>query len=130
MTNRLLRPSHRQRIEIALLAVLCLLGQQFAMAAYVCSMSDRAASTMHMDCMQGRAPVGSPLCKQHCAQQPQVAPDAQIRMPIVSLAPVHIVLFTLPAHALHRVAREPPRYFWRPPMVGIAPALRNRVLLI
>ena len=116
-----------------LLAVLSLLFQQAAFAAYLCSAADipagNATMTAHCDGMpmaqQKQAPA---LCTQHCAQQTASTQDA--RLPNVpplllpALLPVQPLVQTLPESTL----RHSQTVAWR--LSGIPPALRFRVLLI
>jgi hypothetical protein len=131
------RPKRCIRLRLALLAVLALLFQQMAFAAYACSPADMPASNVsmstHCDGMpmvRGQAPekAAPALCTQHCAQQTPTTQD--VRLPNVlplllpALLPAQPTLVALPvsqvAHAW-AVARRTP---------GIPPALRYRVLLI
>jgi hypothetical protein len=127
------RPNRRIRLRLVLLAVLSLLFQQVALAAYACSTVDmpvsNAGMTMHCDGMpMTHGQQNQALCTAHCAHQAVAAQDAHAPTvpPLVmpALLPAPIVLTTLPtAH----VAREHTAA-WRPS--GIPPALRFRVLLI
>ena len=131
------RITRRVRLRLALLAVLALLFQQVALAAYACAPGDMPARNVsmgtHCDGMpmvQGSAPekAAPALCAQHCAQQTPTPQDA--RLPNVpplllpALLPAQPALVALPvsrvAHAW-TVARR---------TSGIPPALRYRVLLI
>lgn len=116
-----------------LLAVLSLLFQQAAFAAYLCSTADipagNATMTAHCDGMpmaqQKQAPA---LCSQHCAQQTASTQDA--RLPNVpplllpALLPAQPLVQALPASS----AGHTQGVAWR--LSGIPPALRFRVLLI
>lgn len=128
-----LRPARRTRLRLTLLAVLSLLFQQVAFAAYICGANDMPAGdvamTAHCDGMpmtqQKQAPA---LCTQHCAQQTASTQDA--RLPNV---PPLLLPGILPApptvHALPvSTARHAQTVAWR--LSGIPPALRFRVLLI
>lgn len=128
-----MRPTRRTRLRLTLLAVLALLFQQAAFAAYVCGASampkgDIAMQT-HCDGMpmtkQKQAPA---LCAQHCSQQTASTTDA--RLPNV---PPLLLPAMLPAQPLVQAvpvstAQHAQDVVFR--RSGIPPALRFRVLLI
>lgn len=131
----LLHPRRRARLRLTLLAILALLFQQVALASYVCSSADIAASghaAMGAHCTgmpMARVKHAPVLCAWHCdqvtpstqnAQTPSVPPLA-----LPALLPASPTLtFALPsAHVAH--AHDA---LWR--SRGIPPALRFRVLLI
>ena len=125
--------NRRTRLRLVLLAVLSLLFQQVALAAYVCPIVNMSVSnvgmTVHCDGMPMMHKTQDPaLCLAHCAQGSLATQDVHaptvppLSMP--ALLPAPIVLATLPAaHATHERAAA-----WR--LAGISPALRYRVLLI
>lgn len=131
------RITRRTRLRLALLAVLALLCQQMAFAAYVCAPIDMpmndVAMGMHCQNMPMTRHVGNTgqatvLCAYHCAHQPASMHDAQLpNVPPSSLpavVPVAPLMATLPvariAHTRTAVRRIPP----------LPPPLRYRVLLI
>jgi hypothetical protein len=127
-------PTRRTRLRLALLAVVALLFQQTALAAYACSRADMSvgntAMAMHCEGMSMAQAEQSPaLCSAHCAHQPLTTPDMHaptvppLLMP--ALVPViSLTLMTLPAlHASN--ARDVALR-----RSEIPPALRFRVLLI
>lgn len=128
-----MRPARRTRLRLVLLAVLSLLFQQVALAAYACSTADMPVAspgmTAHCDGMPMTQGEQNPaLCPAHCAHQALALQDAHaptvppLLMP--ALLPAPIVLTTLPtAYTVHDHAAA-----WR--LSGIPPALRFRVLLI
>lgn len=131
------RITRRVRLRLALLAVLALLFQQVALAAYACSPmgtpQGNAAMSMHcqdMPMVNGQAPAQAnpTLCTQHCAQQTPTTQDA--RLPNVpplllpALLPAQPALVGLPGSRVVHERSESQR------ISGIPPALRYRVLLI
>ena len=88
---RRFRPSRRLRLQLGLLALIALLFQQTALAAYVCpmwvAMPTAAAMPSTMASMPGCAgmrvgAVGMRLmCTQHCAQQAPAPQDARVPPP-------------------------------------------------
>ena len=130
---RLRHPTRRTRLRLVLLAVLSLLLQQVALAAYACSTAEvptaSAAMAAHCDDMPmssgNQAPI---LCPAHCAQTTLATPDAHaFTVPpllLPALRPSPIVLVPLPiAHPAYAQAAA-----WR--RSGTPPTLRFRVLLI
>jgi hypothetical protein len=127
------RPNRRTRLRFVLLAVLSLLFQQVALAAYACSTIDMPVSnvgmTMHCDGMPMTHGQQNPaMCPAHCAHQAVATQDAHAPTvpPLVmpALLPAPIVLATSPA----TYAARGHTAAWR--LSGIPPALRFRVLLI
>ena len=87
------RRGHR-RLRIALVAILCLLFQQVAIAAYVCTMPNMPPDPVNMaeDCTQvgmhlvQEAPA---ICTRHCAPDLAVATDhVPPSVPALALPPV------------------------------------------
>ncbi|TAN08615.1 MAG: hypothetical protein EPN38_01380 [Rhodanobacteraceae bacterium] len=125
--------NRRIRLRLVLLAVLSLLFQQVAFAAYACSTVDMPVTnvgmTAHCDGMLMTHGTQNPaLCPAHCAHQVLAPQDAHApTVPPLStpaLLPAPVVLVTLPAAQAtyeHAAARR---------LAGIPPALRFRVLLI
>ena len=108
----------RPRRFIALLAVLCLLGQQFALAAYACPLLAGAPLTMDSDCQQGMPMTRSPLCAQHCSPTTSATPDNRTpSVPALALPPsppllVAAFVTTRPRDvpfAITRIFEPPPR---------------------
>ena len=121
--------NRRTRLWLMLLVVLSLLGQQVALASYLCPSADmpagNAAMTMHCSGMstlqQKRAPS---LCVQHCAQQPPGTQDA--RLPNVP----HMFMPSPPARTTTYASGTLLRSESFSPVSGLPPPLRFRVLLI
>lgn len=86
------RPRHRLKVALALIA--CLLFQQVAMAAYVCTMTQVPTNPVAMaqDCeaMAGeQAERSTALCQKHCAPDPTSASSQLVlTVPALALAPV------------------------------------------
>lgn len=128
------KPRRHTRLRLALLAVVALLFQQTALAAYACSLADMPAGdttmAMHCDGMPMAQAEQSPaLCAAHCAQQPATVPNlhAPTVPPLLppALVPASsLTLIVLPAASTQRARAAD----WR--LSGIPPALRFRVLLI
>jgi hypothetical protein len=129
-----LRPSRRTRLRLTLLAVLALLFQQTALAAYACSHADmpvgNTAMAMHCEGMPMTQAEQSPaLCSAHCAHQPVTTPDVHaptvppLLMPALLPTPP-LTLAALPASHASNAGDAA----WR--LSGIPPTLRFRVLLI
>ena len=132
--RRYLHPARRVRLRLTLLAVLALLFQQTALAAYACSRADlpvgSTAMAMHCEEMPMAQAEHSPvLCHAHCAHQAVSTQDMHAPTVPPLLLPAAIpasslTLIALPvSHASN--ARDAT---WR--LSGIPPALRFRVLLI
>lgn len=93
MRTRLPRLSRRRRLLWAGVVLFCLLFQQLAMAAYVCTLPATSAPTVSVmaDCAgmnMGKAShdstaghVSDPRCTEHCANHVPTTPDA--RAPVV-----------------------------------------------
>lgn len=132
--RRHFRPTRRTRLRLALLAVMALLFQQTALAAYACSHADiptgNTAMAAHCEEMPMAQAEQSPaLCHAHCAHQPVTTLDVHaptvppLLMPALLPAPP-LTLTTLPtSHASNAGDAA-----WR--LSGIPPALRFRVMLI
>jgi hypothetical protein len=132
--KRFPRPTRRTRLRIALLAILAMLFQQTALAAYVCSRSDMPAGdtamTMHCEGMPMTQSEHDPaFCTLHCAHQAQSAQTANVpsvpplALPAVLPASAITVLALTPDQATY--AHDPS---WR--SRGIPLALRFQILLI
>ena len=125
---RSFRPSRRLRLQLGLLALVALLFQQAALAAYVCpmwvampaagAMSSPMAAMPHCAGMRVGAVGMRLMCTQHCAQQapaPQYArvpPPPALALPpqppVLALAvPLPAVRFD-PGAARDRAAAPPP----------------------
>lgn len=126
-------PTRRTRLRLALLAVVALLFQQTALAAYVCSQANMSAANAAMSAHCGGMPMAqvkhsSALCLAHCAHH--AVPTQEVHAPTVppllmsALVPASLTLAALPVASVQseRAAR------WR--LSSIPPALRFRVLLI
>lgn len=135
--KRCLRMTRRARLRFTLLAILALLCQQVAFAAYVCPATAMPATdtAMSVDC--NAMPMAPPTpdtqtatrkCVLHCAQQATVTNNIQLPsvppllLPAVLSTP--LVVAMLPAartaHVRDATQRTP----------GLPPSLRYRVLLI
>ena len=128
-----LRPTRRTRLRLTLLAVLALLFQQVALASYVCASADvpagNAAMSAHcagMPMAQQKQPPS--LCTQHCVQQTPTTQDA--RVPTVPALVLPALLPAPVAMTIHSPSAFRRRSDAGPPLRGIPPALRFRVLLI
>lgn len=131
-----LRITRRTRLRLTLLAVLALLCQQVASAAYVCPVLAMPATDTAMSADCNGMPVAestadtqtATLCVLHCAQHATVTNNAQLPsvppllLPALLPAPVSIVTLPTTRTALVRNTAQ------RPP--GLPPPLRFRVLLI
>lgn len=135
--NRGWHMTRRNRLRLALLAVLALLCQQMAFAAYVCAPVDRPANDVAMGIHCQDMPMtrhampaqqATALCAYHCAHQPASMHDAQLPnvppSPLPAVVPAPPLVAALPvarvAHDRTAVRRIPP----------LPPPLRYRVLLI
>ncbi len=90
----------RQRSIIVLLMVASLLFQQFAMAAYACTMSGTPTDAVAMaeDCpamASNLAQVPDAVCQKHCSPDP-TSPTTQAvpTVPALGLPPVSFILMT------------------------------------
>jgi hypothetical protein len=129
MKRRLL--SHRRtRLRLMLLFVLSMLFQQFALAAYACPMTSVPAATSgHCHGMaasqQGQMTI---LCAEHCAQQTPATQDARppnvppLLIPVLLPSSLPMVITYASGTLLRSDTAEP--------VIGLAPTLRFRVLLI
>lgn len=135
MVSRLL--NRRNRIRLVLLAVLAMLCQQVAFAAYVCPVTAMPAVDTAMSAGCNAMPVAKHAtantgtaqhCLLHCAQPNVVTGNAQLPtvppLLLPAILPAQLLVVTLPvsraAHALTAAQHAPP----------LAPPLRHRVLLI
>jgi hypothetical protein len=116
-----------------LLVVLSLLGQQVALASYLCPTADmpahNVAMSTHCDGMSTLQQKQAPsLCVQHCAQQPSATQDAQLpnvpHLFMPALLPSSMALTT--TYASGTLLRSESAS----PVSGLPPPLRFRVLLI
>lgn len=129
----IVRSSQHTRLRLALLLVLSLLFQQFALAAYACPLVSMpvSATTASTDCggmLTPQQSQTSPLCAQDCAQQSLAAQD--VRLPNV---PPLLMPAWLPSPPLAMIAHISSTPIWSETTsvgTGIAPELRFRVLLI
>ena len=140
---RRFRPSRRLRLQLGLLALLALLFQQTALAAYVCPMwvappaagvmAATTASTMSSPmammpyCAGMRAGAVSMrlMCTQHCAQQAPAPQDARVPPPPALALP--------PQPPVLALVVPPPAERFDPGAArdrAAAPAARSCVLLI
>jgi hypothetical protein len=131
------RPTRRTRLRLTLLAILALLCQQVAFAAYVCPAAAMPATdaAMSADCHAMPKAVSAPdtqsaaaLCALHSGQPDAVTNNAQLPsvppLLLPGILPVSPSLTALPvtrtAHVRDAAQRTP----------GLPPPLRYRVLLI
>lgn len=129
--------TRRTRLRLTLLAVLALLCQQVAFAAYVCPATAMPAADTAMGADCNAMPVTMPapdgegattLCVLHCAQQVTATNNVQLPsappLLLPAVLPAPVLLAALPAayaaHARDAAGRTP----------GLPPPLRYRVLLI
>lgn len=134
--QRHLHMTRRTRLRLTLLAVLALVCQQVAFAAYACPVLAMPATDTAMSADCNAMPVAPPspdgqaatLCVLHCAQQATVTNSAQLPsvppLLLSAVLPVPVAIVTLPA-ARTALMRDTAQ---RPP--GLPPPLRFRVLLI
>lgn len=122
------------RLRVALLAIVALLFQQTALAAYVCSLPDmptsNAAMTAHCkDMPMTQTPNDPALCASHCAQSPISVPNVstpQVPPPALpALLPADVQLASILPLAATPYIRAPSRR-----SRGASPELRFDVLLI
>lgn len=112
----------RHRLHVAFVAIVCLLFQQAAVAAYACTMpaAQRTAAAMAEDCasMGMKVAQDTPaLCAKHCAPDQAIAADqaASSVVPLV-LAPLEFApTFDLPRTRSAPVANAPPDRSSPPP---------------
>lgn len=129
-----MKPTRRNRLRLALLAVVALLFQQTALAAYVCSSADMpardSAMVAHCEGMpMAQAEQSSALCSAHCSQQPVTTLD--LHAPVVPplLMPALLPASSLTLAVLPMESTQSARAAaWR--LSGIPPALQYQVLLI
>lgn len=130
------RVTRRNRVRLVLLAVLSLLAQQTAFAAYACSMSAMPMATMvagggqalSMPAQPTNGKTVQPLCMQCCAQPaPATQSDQLPTVPplhLMAIVPMQPVVLKLPVWSATRARAASER------MPGLAPPLKYRVLLI
>jgi hypothetical protein len=135
--KRHLRMTRRTRLRLALLAILALLCQQVAFAAYLCPAIAMPAMDMAMSADCNAMPETAPTqdtratttqCVLHCAQQAAVTNNVQspsvppLLMPAMLPAPLSVAPLSAArtAHARDAMERTP----------ALPPPLRYRVLLI
>ncbi|MDN5873505.1 MAG: hypothetical protein L0H29_03875 [Sinobacteraceae bacterium] len=135
MVNRP-RLKRRNCVRLVLLAVLALLFQQTAFAAYACSVSAMPMATMvaggaqamSMPTQPTNGETVQPLCVQCCVQPVQATQSDQLPtvppLQLAAIVPMQPVVLKLPAWPATRTRAAAER------MPGLAPALKYRVLLI
>lgn len=116
-----------------LLVVMSLLGQQLALASYICPAADmpagNAAMSVHCDGMSTLRQKQAPsLCVQHCVQQTPTTQDA--RLPNVPYLLMPGLLPSPPALTATYASGTLLRSESASPVRGLPPPLRFRVLLI
>jgi hypothetical protein len=131
------RPNRRTRLRLTLLAILALVCQQVAFAAYVCPATAMPATDTAMSAACNAMPMAPPtpdtqsaatLCVLHSAQPATVVNNVQLPsvppLLLPAMLPAPLSVAPLPAartaHARDAVQRTP----------GLPPPLRYRVLLI
>jgi hypothetical protein len=83
----------RHRLQIAVLAIVCLLFQQAALAAYLCPIEQMPAETMAMSehCAEmgmAQQQDNPALCQKHCNPDHSFAPDTvKLSVPPLALPP-------------------------------------------
>ena len=120
--------SIRRRLRIALVAIVCLLFQQVAMAAYLCPQEQaptQAAASACASMGMAQAKTNPALCQKHCAPDfTTAAGHFAPSVPALALPPLQFALLAAPAtHAI--VASDVPLSGTDPP-----PRLRFCSLLI
>jgi hypothetical protein len=135
--KRCLRMTRRARLRLTLLAILALLCQQVAFAAYLCPATAMPATDTAMSADCNAMPVAAPmsdtqtattLCMLHSAQPATLVNNVQLPsvppLLLPAILPAPLPVATLPAartaHARDAAERTP----------GLPPPLRYRVLLI
>lgn len=100
----------RHRLRIALLAIVCLLSQQVALAAYLCPLEQIPAQTtvmaepcdeMGMTLQQDKDTPA--LCQKHCSPDYTVTPDAA-KLSVPPLALPSLILAPAAAQSTSHVA--------------------------
>gem|GEM_PF-1516089 len=135
--QRLLHPTRRIRLRLTLLAMMALLCQQVAFAAYVCpatampaadTATSAACNAMSVRAQTSDTQAATTLCVLHSAQPATVTNNVQLPSVPPLLTPA--LLPALPTIVASPVASSPRvrSAAWR--TSGIPPALRFRVLLI
>ncbi|TAN02562.1 MAG: hypothetical protein EPN36_16555 [Rhodanobacteraceae bacterium] len=129
-----LKHNRRIRLRIALLAIVAMLFQQTALAAYVCSRADMpvgdTAMTMHYESMpMAQARHDPALCTLHCAHQAQSAQT--VNVPAVPPLALPAILRGTFITSL-ALTPEQASYAHDPLMRsrGVSLALRSQILLI
>jgi len=129
--------TRRARLRLTLLAILALLCQQVAFAAYVCPATAMPATDTAMSADCNAMPVAAPmpdaqtattLCVLHCAQQATVTNNVQSPsvppLLLPAILPALLSVATVPsartAHVRDAAQRTP----------GLPPPLQHQVLLI
>lgn len=104
----------RQRLQVVLVVVFCLLFQQAALAAYLCPLqqipAENAAMVGHCAEMGMDGGQDNPaLCQKHCAPDVLVAADhAPPTVPALALAPpMHALVLSQPVSHVAVQAEEP-----------------------
>lgn len=129
--------TRRTHLRLTLLAILALVCQQVAFAAYVCPLTvmptTNAAMSAGCAAMATRTPdtrVATTSCVLHCAQPAGTAQSTDIT-PIHTPVIAAILPSAPPLALLIIPSRRVPHYFDSgPPTHGLAAALHYRVLLI
>lgn len=105
----------RQRLRIALVAMLCLLFQQVALAAYLCPIEQMPAevSAMAEHCAEMGMPQAEDnpvLCAKHCNPDRSVAADsAKLSVPALALpSPPHALVLAEPVSHVAVRSDAPP----------------------
>ena len=126
-----MRLRSRHRLQIVLTALLCLLFQQVAMAAYACTLPDMPSDRVEMteDCskMGMQVVLEAPaLCAKHCSPDHAIAPDPGFaHVPPLALPPIHFAPRLIAPSAHQAVAGQLAVIRHEPP-----PRLRYCSLLI
>ena len=124
--------NRRTRLRLALLVVLSLLFQQFALAAYACPElrvpTVNAPMSAHCGDVSASQQRGDALCGQTSAEQPLTTQDA--RLPNIPPSSIPALLPAPPLTVATQVSHTPQWSETTSPGTDIAPTLRFRVLLI
>lgn len=95
MSGRIARWRRASRVRLACLALLALLFQQAALAAYACPIDTAPTPVVMAGCedMKAPDPVAPALCEQHCVRDHVASPDAKVlQVPALALPPLHFDL--------------------------------------
>jgi len=109
-----LHTTRRRRIRIALLTIFCLLFQQMAVAAYVCTLEAGPGSAVRVaDCHQPvpeRTELPDPVCAKHCAPDTATSAEARVlSVPAAVLPPLlHLPVLVGPGGDEVRLADASP----------------------